>query len=449
MHTQSDKPLSLFSLTWPLFFDFALHFLTAALNTFMISHVSYQGVAALSVGNMVFELSITLFSFVSIGASVVITQYLGAKNKAGARDVVYSAIGFNLGVGVVAAIGVISGASTILYLMNLPEHLLADGKLYLQIVGLCLIPEAMAMCVAGAMRAHGHTQQAMWVTLAMNLITFVGNLLLLYGWFGLPEMGVAGVAISTVIGRLVGMTIMLVLFVRYTGISLNVGAILRPQWKMLKKVFHIGLPAAGENLSWMLQFLVVTSFVGLMGDKALAAQSLYFQICMFILLFGLSIGIGNEIIIGHLVGAKQIKAAEAQMYRALKIGLVVTTLVAAFAAMWGDDLVAWFTDETDVLALVGPLFILTLFMEPGRTFNLVVINALRASGDAKFPFFVGVLSMWCVAVSGAYYLGVHLEYGLLGIWAALALDEWLRGLAMLWRWRSGRWQSKSLVLESA
>ena len=447
MQTTTDKPLKLFALTWPLFIDFALHFLTAALNTFMISHVSYQGVAALSVGNMVFELAITLFSFVSIGASVVITQYLGAKNKQAARDVVYSSIGFNLGVGVVAAAGIIAGASTILYLMNLPEHLLADGKVYLQIVGLCLIPEAVAMCIAGAMRAHGHTQQAMWVTLAMNVIAFSGNLLLLYGWFGLPQMGVAGVAISTVTGRIIGMCIMLFLFVRYTGIHLHIPSIVKPQWKMLKKVFHIGLPAAGENLSWMLQFLVVTSFVGLMGDKALAAQSLYFQICMFILLFGLSIGIGNEIIIGHLVGAKAIKAAEAQLYRALKIGLIVTTSVAAFAAIYGEYLVSWFTDEKDVLQLVAPLFILTLFMEPGRTFNLVVINALRASGDAKYPFFVGVFSMWCIAVPGAYWLGVHLEYGLVGVWTALAIDEWVRGLAMLWRWRSGRWQTKSLVLE--
>ena len=251
MQTTTDKPLKLFALTWPLFIDFALHFLTAALNTFMISHVSYQGVAALSVGNMVFELAITLFSFVSIGASVVITQYLGAKNKQAARDVVYSSIGFNLGVGVVAALGIITGASTMLSLMNLPEHLLVDGKLYLQIVGLCLIPEAIAMCIAGAMRAHGHTQQAMWVTLAMNIITFSGNLLLLYGWFGLPQMGVAGVAISTVTGRIIGMCIMLFLFVRYTSIRLHIPSIVKPQWKMLKKVFHIGLPAAGENLSWM------------------------------------------------------------------------------------------------------------------------------------------------------------------------------------------------------
>ena len=82
MQTQSHAgPGSLFALTWPLFIDLALHFLTGALNTFMVGHVSYQGVAALAVGNQVFDLAITLFSFVSIGTSVVITQYLGAGDK--------------------------------------------------------------------------------------------------------------------------------------------------------------------------------------------------------------------------------------------------------------------------------------------------------------------------------------------------------------------------------
>ena len=71
----------------------------------MISHVSYQGVAALAVGNQVFHLAITLFSFVTIGASVVITQYLGAKNKEAAQSVVYSSIGFNFCLGAVAAFG--------------------------------------------------------------------------------------------------------------------------------------------------------------------------------------------------------------------------------------------------------------------------------------------------------------------------------------------------------
>lgn len=446
MQTHSARgPGSLFSLTWPLFIDLALHFLTGALNTFMVGHVSYRAVASLAIGNQVFDLAITLFSFVSIGTSVVITQYLGAGDKEKARVVIHTAIFFNLLVGLVAATGVILGAGPTLDLMNLPAELMDDGQLYLHIIGLCLLPEAASLCLAATLRAHGRTREAMYITLTVNLITCVGNMLLLYGWFGLPQMGVAGVAISTVVGRLIGVVLLVWLVARKTGIHLVPRDILKPSREMIGKVLHIGLPAAGENLSWMLQFMVVTAFVGLLGDKALATQSYFFQICLFIMLFGLSIGLGNEIIIGHLAGARQFDKAYAQLLRSLKIGLFLTCLLAVAAAINGRSIISLFTTDADIIDQVAQLFLVSLLLEPGRTFNLVVINALRATGDARFPLLMGLISMWGIAVPLSYFLGIMQGYGLVGIWLALACDEWVRGLAMYWRWRSRRWQNKILV----
>jgi len=103
-------------------------------------------------------------------------------------------------------------------------------------------------------------------------------------------MGVAGVAMSTVVGRVVALGVLIWLLQKRTGIRLVLRQLFVWPREVLGKIMHIGLPAAGENLSWMLQFMVVTSFVALMGDKALATQSFFFQICLFILLFGLSIG---------------------------------------------------------------------------------------------------------------------------------------------------------------
>lgn len=195
----------------------------------------------------------------------------------------------------------------------------------------------------------------------------------------------------------------------------------------------------------MLQFMVVTAFVGLLGDKALATQSYFFQICLFILLFGLSIGLGNEIIIGHLAGARRFEQAYRQLIKSLKLGLIVTSLIAIAAALNGRAIISLFTDDADIITQVAQLFLISLILEPGRTFNLVVINALRATGDARFPLYMALVSMWGIAVPLAYFLGIMQGYGLVGIWLALACDEWVRGLAMFWRWRSRRWQNKILV----
>ena len=92
------------------------------------------------------------------------------------------------------------------------------------------------------------------------------------------------------------------------------------------------------------------------------------------------------------------------------------------------------------LAALGTLVLrLSVLLESGRTFNLVVINALRASGDARFPFYLGVLSMWGVWVPLAWFFGLQLGWGLLGVWAAGTCDEWCRGLLMYRRWRRRQW----------
>jgi Na+-driven multidrug efflux pump len=85
------------------------------------------------------------------------------------------------------------------------------------------------------------------------------------------------------------------------------------------------------------------------------------------------------------------------------------------------------------------------FLEPGRNFNLVLINGLRGAGDVIFPVVMAVISMWGLGVLGGYIFGVVLGYGLPGIWLGLLLDEWIRGICMLWIWNSKKWVKKAMV----
>jgi Na+-driven multidrug efflux pump len=111
-------------------------------------------------------------------------------------------------------------------------------------------------------------------------------------------------------------------------------------------------------------------------------------------------------------------------------------LVAALTAPWTMSL---FTHDPHVIETAQTLLWITVLLEPGRTFNLVVINALRATGDARFPVAAGVLSMIVVMAGGAWLLGVHWGFGLAGVWFAYAADEWLRGLMMAARWYRRGW----------
>jgi Na+-driven multidrug efflux pump len=163
------------------------------------------------------------------------------------------------------------------------------------------------------------------------------------------------------------------------------------------------------------------------------------------MLFGIAIGLGTEIMIGHLVGAGELDQAYHRLLRSLKIGLIVTVLSVFVVVLSGPHLMGLFTTDAIILATAGHLFMLSLILEPGRTFNIIVISSLRATGDARFPFRMALLSMWGIAIPVAYLCGIHWGWGLVGVWCGFVVDEWVRGLTMFWRWRSRRWEKKVLV----
>lgn len=435
---------SLFSLSWPIFIDIFLHLATLFINTYMISHVSMSMVAATTVGNQFFDIFIPIFNFIGIGCSVVVAQYLGAGNRELARKAIHLSISFNIVLGILCYIFISVLGYRVLILMNTPHSILNMSYEYFHILGICLIFEAITIVMASCLRVYGRSKVAMYVSLIMNIITVIGNVIVLYGFWGFPQMGLIGVAWSTVIGRVVGVVLLFCLL--FYGLRIKVELYLFLHWSknILKQIFKIGLPSAGENLSWSGQTLVMTAFIGLMGESALAAQAIFFQVAYFMMLFAIAIGIGNEIMIGHLVGAKRFDDAYKRTFKSLKLGMIVTVIVVLFFYLIREPLIMSFTEDMNVVNTILPIFILSIFLEPGRTQNIVMVNALRATGDAKFPFFTALIFMWGLAIPVGYFLGITMEMGLIGIWIGFACDEWVRGLVNAWRWKSRKWESKRL-----
>jgi Na+-driven multidrug efflux pump len=111
--------------------------------------------------------------------------------------------------------------------------------------------------------------------------------------------------------------------------------------------------------------------------------------------------------------------------------------------LFSELILAIFTSNVEIINVGTLLLLLTIILEPGKAFNLVVINSLCAAGDVKFPVIIGIFSMWGIAVTISYTLSLYFELGLIGIWLAFIADEWLRGLLVLWRWRRREWQREA------
>jgi Na+-driven multidrug efflux pump len=169
---------------------------------------------------------------------------------------------------------------------------------------------------------------------------------------------------------------------------------------------------------------------------------------LFLFLFSAAIGMGTQILVGHMVGAGDMETAYRRCLRSLKMAISISLAVSVVIALSAPALFPLFTNNKEIIALASAVMLWGIVLEPGRCFNLVIINSLRAAGDTRFPVLMGILSMWGVSVPLAWWLGVHLEMGLIGVYLSFIVDEWLRGLIMLWRWRSRVWQTMSFVSKS-
>ncbi|MBX0357564.1 MATE family efflux transporter [Halobacillus sp. Nhm2S1] len=442
--TQAKK-MTLFALTWPIFIEVLLHMLMGNADTLMLSQYSDDAVAAVGVSNQILSVVIVMFGFVATGAAILVAQNLGAEQKKEAGSISVTSLSVNLWFSLLLSFGLFIFSEQILNVMDLPTSLMGDATDYMNIVGGLIFVQAMLMTIGALLRSYGHTKDPMYVTIGMNILNVIGNYFVIFGPFGLPVFGVEGVAYVTAISRASGFLVLLLLLIKRVSGDLPWRSLYHYEKAHLKNLLHIGVPSAGEQLSYNASQMVITYFVAQMGATAITTKVYAQNLMMFIFLCSIAIGQGTQILIGHHIGAKETEKAYRQCIRSLQLAIVISLSVAIVFYFSSDFLLGLFTDDPTILTTGSILLLMTVLLEPGRAFNLVVINSLRAAGDVRFPVIVGILSMWGIQVTIAWIFGLHYAYGLIGIWIGFIIDEWLRGILMLRRWKSRIWLKKSFV----
>ena len=440
--SKNQKNMTLFALTWPIFIEIFLHMLMGNADTLMLSQYSDDSVAAVGVSNQILSLIIVMFGFVATGTAILVAQHLGAEESRLAGEVSIVSIAINLLFGLLLSIGLVFFTKPILLSMDLPSSLMNEASSYLKIVGGFAFIQALIMTAGAIMRSYGYTKDAMYITIGMNIINVVGNYIFIFGPFGVPVLGVEGVAISTISSRLLGFIVSIIVIGKRIPNALPFRRLFHLPVTHVKNLLRIGIPSAGEHLSYNGSQMVITYFIASIGTNALTTKVYAQNLMMFIFLFSVAISQGTQIIIGHMIGAKEFNNAYERCLKSLKIAIIISLIMAGIFSVAAEPLLRIFTSNEEIVSLGKTLIYLTIILEPGRSFNLVVINSLRATGDVRFPVYMGILSMWGVSVTLSYILGIWLGLGLVGIWISFIADEWLRGIIMLKRWRSKVWIHK-------
>lgn len=440
------KKMSLFSLSWPIFIETLLFMMLGFVDVFALSQ--YDDLASASVGtaNQVAGICNLLFSVTATASAVMIAQNLGANNRKEASQTASLSIFFNFILGIIVSVVLVIFNRPILSALGAENKVLEFGSEYLTIVGGFMFGQAIINSVNVVFRSHGYTQIPMYITIVMNVINTVLDLTFVFGWFGIPVLGVTGVAIATTFSRLVGGIILIIIFFRKVE-KLSIFKKLFPfPFKAFLQMLKIGIPAAFESINYNIAQLIVTSIaLRFMTDNEYITRSYVQNITSTFYIFSQSIGQGSQILTSHRVGAGKYDEAYHGVWRGLLSGYGLTAIMCTFGVVFRYQLVGIFTDNAEIIAIGGNLIIMNVILEAGRCTNLIVINSLRGAGDVYFPTAAAIFSMWVLSTLGSYLLVVVCGWGIYGMWIALAADECFRGVLMIFRWKSGIWRQKTLV----
>ena len=432
-------------LVVPIFIETLLIMMLGAMDTIMLSQYSDESVAAVGVVNQIVMFAFLVFEVINIGTSVLCSQYLGAGLRSKVVQVVGVSLLLILAVGLVISAILYFGAPTLLGWMGLRPELLKYGVGYMEIVGAFAFFQALSLTVSASLRSANKAVYPMLVTVLVNVMNIIGNYMLIFGKFGMPELGAEGAAISTAFSRGVSMVVLFVILFR-KHIPRFPRAYFRPfPWVELKNLLKVGLPSAGENMSYSFSQVVITYLINILGNDALATRTYTVNTTMFVYLFAIAMAQGGAICIGHLVGRKKIHAAYLLGKYVMRLSILVSLALSCVWAISGHAIFDWLTDTEEIIRLGVTVLVVDVIVEIGRAVNIYATNALRSAGDVNYPFYVGLVVQWTVSVGLSYFFGICLGWGLVGMWCAFLLDENIRAFIFVKRWNSLKWAKKGFV----
>ncbi|MCI8553403.1 MAG: MATE family efflux transporter [Clostridiales bacterium] len=437
---------ALVALILPLIVEQLLAVLVGLADSIMVASVGEAAVSGVSLVDSIMLLLINVFAALATGGAVIAGQYMGQeKNDKGceaSNQLVWFILLSSLGI-----MGLLYAARPFILQVvfgRITEEVRTYADTYLLITAASIPFIALYNAGAAVFRAMGNSKISMIVSMIMNAVNVGGNALLIFGL----HWKVEGVAIPTLVSRIVAAVLILLLLLLRQDLPLHLPRTLRYRFNggMVKKILYIGIPNGLENSMFQLGKIIVLSLVSTFGTYAITANAVGNTLAAFQILPAMAINLAVTTVVSRCIGAGDFRQAQ---YYIKKLHLILYVC-------------SWLTILVIQLALPLILRVYHLSDQTADEVHKILLfhgicsavawapaftlpAAFRAAGDVKFPLVVSLFSMWMFRVVFSYILGQYLGMGLLGVWAAMVLDWIVRAIFFLPHYFRGSWKKGAMV----
>lgn len=426
-------------LAIPMFFELLLQLIVGYSDQIMMRKYP-TAVTAITNANSILNIVINAFTIFSSASIILITQFKGSKNKEGENKVYSTAFFFNLISSIIISLILLLFGRFFLKWIRCPSDAYNEAVKYLMITGSLIFMQLISITFAAFLKANSCMRESMIINVVVNILNILGNLLLI------PKYQIVGVAMASAISRFIGLILMAIIYTIKVGIKFKLSLFLHAGY--IRKYVGIGVPISSESLSYQASQLIILIVINSYGTDIVNVKTYASMLAMVTYLITESISLSMQVVIGELFGRGDIDSAKKKVWQTLILGVITSTLIAFIWVIFSDPCFRMFDIvDKDLLDIAKKVMICDLVLEVGRAFNIIFVRTMQTSGDVLFPTVLSVIFCWVVAVGGSFILGSKslLGYGIIGVWVAMALDECMRAIIFLIRFKSGKWQKTRIV----
>lgn len=405
-------------------------------DTMMVGHHSTTELGAASFVNNIINLVIITATGFSYGLTPIVGGFFGREELPQAGKALRCALLANLMAGTV-----MMAALTILYFnvgnIGQPEELLPYIRPYFLVL-LASLPFVMLFNAFKQFTdSITETRTSMWILLSGNFLNIIGNYVLIYGKAGMPEMGVVGAGVSTLLSRIVMVTLFLIVFLSRKKMRPYRDGFLRLGWSrpMLRRLVSLGTPIALQMGMETASFSLSIIMVGWLGTIALASHQVMITISQFTFMVYYGLGAAVAVRTSYFNGQNDREKVRHTVVAGLQLMVTLELLLSGIIFLLRNHIGGWFTDSAEVSSTVVTLLLPFFIYQFGDGLQITYANALRGIADVKPLVVIAFIAFFVISLPVGYFCGFVLGFGLVGVWMAFPFGLTSAGVMMWLRFK--------------
>jgi multidrug resistance protein, MATE family len=408
-------------------------------DTLMMGRIGLETLAAGGLAALTFSVFLYTTSGVLMGVSPIVATAYGAGDKQQIDRVVQQGCLLVVGLTIPMSL-LIANFDLLMRHLGQAETTVVLGNTYLDIMVWGFFPALGFSLLRSVVAAMSHTRVIMSIAIGGTIINVIGDYVLGFGKFGFPRLGIAGLALASILA----MWVMFLALVAYILTHKELKTyrffrqIYRVDRKILTSLLRVGIPIGVATALEIGLFTIVTYLMGLLGTEVLAAHQVVLQTIAITFMVPLAMSYAATIRVGQEIGQNGLLGATRAGYIGAAIGLGFMSIMAVILLLFPQQIIGIFIDTSDprnanVVTLATGIMTIAAISQILDGPQKIIMGALYGLQDTRIPMMLSLLAFWGVGLSSGYFLGFHTSLGGSGLWIGQSIGIAISAVMFFWR----------------